>query len=691
MRQVFFCILYLMAAMTWPCFAQERVERVTSPDGSLAIEVWTDQGRPFYRATLDGAPVVAASRLGLVLREAGGYDRDLQIVSATRAAVDSLWEQPWGERRFVRDHHQELLVGLGGANGEERLRLRFRAFDDGFGFRYEAPALGASTDATILDERTEFALLEAGAKAWWIPGSRWNRYEYLYQSTDFSAIERAHTPMTARLGNGVYVSLHEAALTDYAGMALDQKRGGVFKAELTPWSDGVRVKTQFPFHSPWRTVQIGRQAIDLLNSDLILNLNEPNKLGNVDWVEPGKYVGIWWEMHIREGAWSIGPHHSATTENTKKYIDFAARHGFNGVLVEGWNTGWEKDWFANGAVFDFLTPYPDFDLRGLAAYALSKGVRLIGHHETGAASSFYETQMERAFDLYQELGVRTVKTGYVADAGGVQRVDPDGRQFDEWHDGQFQVRHHQRVVEAAAKRQISINPHEPVKDTGLRRTYPNLVSREGARGQEFNAWGVPPNPPEHETILPFTRLLSGPMDFTPGIFDLHPNRRAPIAADLPRNSPLSRVQTTLAKQLALYVVIYSPIQMAADLPENYEKRMDAFQFIKDVPTDWETSRALAGEPVEYVAIARQRRSGQDWYVGLVTDEQARDLTLDCAFLTPGIRYVAEIYRDDPQAHWDSNPDAVRIERRTISSSDQLRIWLAPGGGAAIRLTPMPAP
>ena len=665
--------------------------RIASPDGAIVVTVHAKDGVARYEATLDGKPALLPGRLGMLFRDRPGFDKDLKIVASTTAAKDETWEQPWGERRFVRDRHNEAVIAFrsNDRHAERRFDLRVRVFDDGIGFRYELAAQKALRgDLDIVDELTEFNLPEEGTKAWWIPGRRWNRYEYIYNDgTTLEPIAMAHTPMTVRLAAGPYLSVHEAALVDYGAMVLDHKRGGIFKADITPWSDGARVKTRAPFKTPWRTVQIARDAKALLNSDLILNLNEPNKLGDVSWVEPGKYVGIWWEMHIREGTWGSGPHHSATTENTKKYIDFAAKHGFAGVLVEGWNPGWEKDWFANGQVFDFTRPYPDFDLEALGRYARDKGVRLIGHHETGAASSHYEQQMEAAFDLYEKAGVRQVKTGYVADALGIQRLDKDGVIHYEWHDGQFQVNHHLRVVEAAAKRKISINPHEPIKDTGLRRTYPNWISREGARGQEYAAWGVPPNPPSHETILPFTRMLSGPFDFTPGLFDLEPNKRPPVAKDFPRNDLRSRAETTLAKQLAQYVVIYSPIQMAADLPENYEKRPDAFQFIKDVPTDWEESLALGGEPGDYVGFARRRRGGADWFVGVVTDENARTTTIALDFLDEGKTYVAEIYRDGPRANWKTRPYDMVIEKRDVKMGDVLKLPLAPGGGAAVRFAP----
>ncbi len=665
-------------------------ETLRSPGGDIEVVVdVTSGGRPFYKVAYRGEEVVAPSHLGFRFKDQPALDERLVISGAARSSKDESWEQPWGERRLMRDVHNELRIDFATTEKKPRhFSVRFRAFDDGVGFRYEFPGEKAMKTAAIVDELTEFRLPEE-ATYWWIPGRRWNRYEYLYHTTKADAIDIAHTPMTLKTKSGAHLSIHEAALVDYAGMALNQQRPGIFKADLAPWSDGVLVRKSGAFTTPWRTIQIAPDAKSLLASTLILNLNEPNTLGDVSWVEPGKYVGVWWEMHIRDSSWGMKPLHGATTENTKRYIDFAAKHGFKGVLVEGWNIGWDDDWFGNGEVFDFTKAYPDFDIEAIGAYAREKGVRLIGHHETGGAASHYEQQMDAALDLYERVGVRAVKTGYVADGGGIQRIDEKGVERFEWHDGQFMADHHLKVVKAAAKRKIAINPHEPIKDTGLRRTYPNWVSREGARGQEYNAWGIPPLPPEHDTILPFTRLLSGPMDFTPGIFDLRPNERPPVNAELGRNSRASRVETTLAKQLALYVTVYSPIQMAADLPENYEKRPAAFQFIKDVPTDWEDTVGVAAEIGDYAAIARKERGGEDWFLGAITDENARRLDLPLSFLDSGLTYIAEIYRDGPKADYDKNPYDIVIERLQVTRADTLRLALGRGGGAAVRFTPKP--
>jgi alpha-glucosidase len=649
---------------------------VRSPDGRIAVTVNVDEGGvPQYSTSYQGAEIMPAAKLGIRFEAQPAFDAGFRVAGTAAASHDETWEQPWGERRFVRDRHNELRVDFESAAGPARkFSVRVRVFDDGFGFRYEVPEQPGYGAVSITDELTEFRLdAEQPIKAWWIPGRRYNRYEYLYNTTGLDAIHLAHTPMTVRLPTGVHLSFHEAALVDYAAYVLDQRRDGVFRTNLTPWSDGVRVKTQTPFRTPWRTVQVAPNAAQLLDSTLILNLNEPNKLGDVSWVEPGKYVGIWWAMHIKQATWASGPLHGATTAETKRYIDFAAKHGFAGVLVEGWNVGWDGDWFLNGKQFRFTEPYPDFDLKAVTDYARRKGVRLIGHHETAGDLGNYEPQMAAAFDLYERVGVRQVKTGYVADAGDIRRIAANGVEVHEWHDGQYTVNHHERLLREAAQRKISINTHEPVKDTGLRRTYPNWLSREGARGQEYNAWGTPPNPPEHVAMLPFTRMLAGPMDYTPGI----------VALD--GYDEKNRVQHTLAKELSLYVVLYSPVQMAADLPENYEKHPQAFQFIKDVPVDWDESLALAGEVGDFVAIARKQRGGPDWFVGVLTDEQPRQLALKLDFLDPKSRYVAEIYRDGPEADWKTRPYDLVVETRTVTAADTLDLRLAASGGAAIRI------
>ena len=650
----------------------DPVAGISSPAGTLQVQVLlSGDGKPGYSVARHGRPVIAESRLGFLLTDAPKLDRNFTLESVGTRSVDQTWEQPWGERRFVRDRYNELRVRLKEKRPPARaLEVVFRVFEDGVGFRYEFPGQPQLSDVNIADELTEFAVAEP-ATAWWIPAGEWNRYEYLYNRTPLAEVGQAHTPVTLKLAGGVHVALHEAALVDYSAMWLRRVEGQRLKTTLSPAAEGARVKRKAPFTTPWRTLQIADDAGGLVTSDLILNLNEPNALGDVAWFVPHKYVGVWWSLHLDTESWASGPKHGATTTNVKRYIDFAAANGFRGVLVEGWNRGWDGDWFADGSEFSFTEPYPDFDLEGLADYARERGVRLVGHHETSANIAHYEPQLEPALDLYARLGVDTVKTGYVADAGGVQALGPDGKVRYEWHDGQVMSRHHLKVVQEAARRHIAVNAHEPIKDTGLRRTYPNWVAREGARGMEYNAWGVPPNPPEHEANLVFTRMLAGPMDFTPGVLSLTGRGGQPI-------------QSTIAKQLALYVVIYSPIQMAADLPENYAKYPEPFQFIRDVPVDWDDTRVLNGEVGDYVTIARKDRRSDDWYVGAVTDEDARSVRVPLDFLEPGRTYTARLYRDADGADWRTNPQAIIIETRQARRGERWELPLAPGGGLAIR-------
>lgn len=651
--------------------------QVSSPDNNITVTV-SDNKAPSYSITFNNETTISSSRLGLRFKKVAELGEGFAIESSTKKRVDSTWQQPWGERKNIRDNHNELLVSFSTQREQaNKFNVRFRVFNDGIGFRYEVPKqAGLDTNIEITNELTEFSVEKAeDATAWWIPSRGWNRYEYIYKTTDLASVDRVHTPFTFKLANGHHVSIHEAALVDYAGMALQQMRSGVLKADLTPWSDGILVKKQPNFTTPWRTIQISKNAVGLLNSDLILNLNEPSKLADTSWIEPGKYIGIWWGMHIAENTWGSGEKHGATTSETKRYIDFAAKYGFDGVLVEGWNIGWDGGWFNNGDVFNFSKAYDDFDIKTITEHGLSKGVRLIGHHETSGSVTNYRNQMSDAFALYQQHGIQQVKTGYVADGGKIKRIDENGIVRYEWHDGQFMVNEYFHNIEQAAKYKISINTHEPIKDTGLRRTYPNWISREGARGQEYNAWGSPPNPPEHTAILPFTRMLSGPMDFTPGTFNMDFN-------SLGANS--NRPQTTLAKQLALYVVLYSPIQMASDLPRNYEANLPAFQFIRDVPTDWQQSKAIAGEVGKYVAFARQERSGDDWYLGALTNEQARELSLPLHFLNKNKRYEAQIYRDGEKANWIDNPYDIIIEQKKVTAKSILKLPLATSGGVAIR-------
>jgi len=677
MKNFTFPLSILFIGLFSPVDVIAKTVTVSSPDNKITISV-NDDNQPSYQVNFNDETIITPSKLGMLFKNSHGFSGGFKITSVSNNQVDSSWQLPWGERKNVADKHNELLLTFTTSrDSANEYKVRFRAFNDGIGFRYEVPKQkGLNDTVEITDELTEFSLKNAKqSTAWWIPARGWNRYEFLYNTTNVESVDRAHTPFTFKLPSGTHISIHEAALVDYAAMTLNQKRPGTLKADLTPWSDGSLVKTTANFKSPWRTIQISKDAVGLLNSNLILNLNEPNKLGDVSWVEPGKYVGIWWGMHIETNTWGSGDKHGATTSETMRYMDFAAEHGFSGVLVEGWNKGWDGAWFSNGDVFNFTKPYDDFDIEKISQYGAKKGVRLIGHHETSGSVTNYRNQMSDAYALYQKHGVSQIKTGYVADGGNIKRIDEDGIVRKEWHDGQFMVNEYLHSVTEAAKHKISINTHEPIKATGLRRTYPNWIAREGARGQEFNAWGTPPNPPEHTAILPFTRLLAGPMDFTPGIFDMSFNGLG---------SDTNRPQTTLAKQLALYVVLYSPIQMAADLPKNYQANMPAFQFIKDVPTDWHESIAVAGEVGDYVAFARQERDGSDWFVGALTDENAREITLKLDFLEQDKRYQAQIYRDGKKAEWVNNPYDLIIENRAVKSNDSITLPLATSGGAAIR-------
>jgi alpha-glucosidase len=682
--------LVAMAAIMWAA-APAHAESLTlaSPDGKITVTVSDAGGRATYAVAFEGEQVIAPSLLGMIFADHHGFERNLAIAGSTRAAQDSTWEQPWGERRVVRDQHNELAVTFKANEGPARtITVRFRAFDTGIGFRYELPAQPAfEGDVAIVEELTQFGVGEK-TTMWYTPSDEFNRNEYIYRVAPAGQVDDAHTPSTFRTTGGTYMAIHEAALVDYSAMSLDQLRPGNFQANLRNWAGGPKVRTKAPFKSPWRTIQIADRPVGLINSDIILNLNEPNALGDVAYAKPGKYIGIWWAMHINDRTWASDKYHGATTAETKRYIDFAAKHGFSGVLVEGWNKGWDGDWFNNGDLFSFTEAFPDYDIEGLGKYAASKGVQLIVHHETSANLTNYENQLEAGLDLVKKIGSHYVKSGYVSDAGDAVWVDAKGIRHYEYYDSQRMIDHHMKVIKAAAARQIAMDTHEPIKDTGLRRTYPNWMSREGARGMEFNAWGSPPNPPSHEAMLSFTALLAGPFDYTPGIFDLRPNERPPVRPDMPRGDPKNRPQTTLAKQLATYVTIYSPLQMAADLPENYEKRMDAFQFIKDVEADWEQSIALDGEVGQWIAMARQGRKSKEWFLGALTDENPRDLSLALSFLEPGKTYRAQIYRDGPHAHWDYNPYDIVIEEKVVTGGDTFAVHLASSGGVAVRFIPV---
>lgn len=667
MRFKYAAILSALCIPAMACAASP--ECALSPGRVIKLCVAVRGGHATFEVSRLGKPVLAPSNLGLdfVDEPEAHYSAMTRV---DRKSSDATWEQPWGEERTIRDQHTEMTVRLkGNTPTNSRVDVTFRLFDDGIGFRYGYTAIPAGRAVAVSAERTSFRTL-GDYQAWWYQALGQERDEYLYTHTDARRITLAETPLTLKGANGLYLSFHEAALIDFPSMLLTGNGVGTLSAWLMPWPDGVLARRTGPFTTPWRTVLITDSAGALADSRIELNLNEPNKLGDVSWFKPGKFVGVWWEMHINRSTWESGPKHGANTRNVERYMDFAAGYGFDGVLVEGWNQGWDGDWIANGDRFSFTKSYADFDLGAVVAYGRGLGVKLIGHNETAGAVPNYEAQLEDAMRLYENHGVSVVKTGYVRHSGDI--IDASGSR--EWFAGQYMVRHNLHVAEVAAAHHIAIDAHEPVKDTGLRRTWPNMISREGARGQEYNAWGNPTNPPEHTVIIPFTRMLGGPMDFTPGIFDVAHGQQ-----DVAR-----RVQSTVATQLAEYVVLYSPIQMAADLPENYEARLDAFQFIRDVPTDWEASKTLQGDIGEFIVVARLQRGGKDWFLGALTNEKARTLTQGLSFLASDKRYEAQVYRDGPGADYRTNPQPLTMEHRMVTSKDTMLIEMAPGGGTAVR-------
>ncbi len=675
----------LAAVMLWPACAQASndmtIRQLISPNKTLQVTFELRDGTPYYSVSRGEKAVLAPSRLGYLLADGTRLESGFALTGSDTSSVDERWSQPWGEVETVRDHHNAMTVRLRqSAPPHLKLLVHFRAYDDGMAFRYEIPRQEGLERVVIEEEISEFAL-PGDPTAWWIGAFQPNRYEYLYQRSPVSELDSVHTPLTMKTQEGLYLSLHEAALTDYASMALARTEGTTLRSALYPWSDGVKVRTRTPMRSPWRTLLVEETAAELITNHLVLNCNEPSRIEDTSWITPMKYVGIWWEMHLGVSSWGSGPDHGATTENTRRYIDFAAEHGFGGVLVEGWNTGWDGGWIDNGDLFSFTEPYPDYDLRGLAGYAREKGVRLIAHNETSTGILNYEQQMEQAFALYRELGINAIKSGYVGHGANIKRRDPETGEVLglEWHHGQYMVNHYRRVVETAAKYGIMLDVHEPIKGTGIRRTWPNMMTREGARGQEYNAWsGDGGNPPEHTAILPFTRMLAGPFDFTPGIFNLLLE-----GADRPDN----RVNTTLAKQLALYVVLFSPMQMAADLPEAYEGHR-ALQFIRDVPVNWSETVVLNGEIGEYVTLARREYGGESWFLGAISNEQPREYELPLDFLEAGRAYRAVIYEDGPGADWLANPLAYEIREEVVTNVSSLHCRIAPGGGLAVSFVPL---
>lgn len=638
---------------------------ISSPNGELTLKFQLDRdGIPYYSLTGRENQIIQPSKLGFEFKNMKPLKSGFEIVNVAIDSLDQTWEQPWGQFERVRDNHKEMVVELREKGDEKRLlNVVFRLFNDGLGFRYVFPGQENVDSLVISNELTQFVFPEEH-QVWWAPVHSENSYyESYYRRAPMNETDTINTPATFETNSGYYLAIHEANLTDYASMTLRLEDQNQYQSELVPWANGVKVYGKAPFKTPWRTIIVGTNPGQLAMSNLTLNLNEPCVLADVSWIEPTKYVGIWWGMHLEKYTWGQGPQHGATTENTKRYIDFAARHGFGGVLVEGWNVGWNGNWPENGDLFSFTTSYPDFDLEEVCKYGAKKNVRIIGHHETAGGVSNYEEQLEDAFSLYHKNGVNAVKTGYVNEF-------LNGK---EWHDGQFGVRHYRNVIETAAKYKIMIDNHEPVKGTGLERTYPNLMTQEGGRGQEYNAWSPDGgNTPSHTTVVPFTRMLAGPFDFTPGIFDFHYE-----------TASRARPQTTLAKQLALYVIIFSPLQMAADLPENYEENL-AFQFVKDVPCNWSNSRVLNAVIGEFVTIVRKDYDSEEWYLGSITNEEGRVFNVNLSFLEENRNYKAQIYQDAEHTHYKTSPETIVIKEKVVDRNSNLKLRLAPGGGTAIR-------
>ena len=676
-----------------------QASEVTSPNGEMKLTFTLRDSKPYYSVSFRGKPVIKPSRLGYELHNAESLLEGFTQTGEKTSTFDETWTPVWGENKTIRNHYKELLVNLIQEKTGRVMNLRFRVYDEGVGLRYEFPQEGSKLNYFVVKEEcTEFALT-GDHIAWWIPGD-YDTQEYEYSRSRLSEIRPlfkkkvtdnasqtsfsetgVQTSLQLKTDDGLYINLHEAALVNYPAMHLNlDDKNMVFRSWLTPDAQGIKGYLQTPCQSPWRTIMITDDARKILSSHLILNLNEPCKIKDTSWIHPTKYVGVWWEMISGKGDWAYtsqfpsvklgitdyakakpSGRHSANNENVRRYIDFAAQHGFGGVLVEGWNIGWE-DWFGNSKeyVFDFQTPYPDFDIKALNEYAHSKGVKLIMHHETSSSIMNYEKHMDRAYQLMKDYGYDAVKSGYVGN------LIPRG----EHHYSQIAINHYQHAIERAADYKIMVNAHEAVRPTGLCRTYPNLIGNESARGTEYQAFGG--ITPGHTAILPFTRLQGGPMDYTPGIFEM-------------QCSNGSRANSTIGGQLALYVTMYSPLQMAADFPENYEKHLDAFQFIKDVALDWDKSIYLEAEPMEYITAARKAKGSSSWFVGSVTGLKPHNSTLRLDFLDKGKTYVATVYADAPDADYKTNPQAYTITKGLVTAKSVLKLHSVAGGGYAISI------
>ena len=681
------CIVLLLAV--YSCTDEKQIETIVlSPNKAISVQFsLSETGTPQYQVAHHGIQIIKKSNLGFELKNTENLTENFKIIQSSVQHFDTSWKMPWGEQIDVENIYRELKIELQEVTSLKRkLTLYFRVYDDGLGFRYEFPEQENLKRVLIKEENTEFNLT-SDPMVWWIPGD-WDIYEHLYTTSLFSNIDAVskgehvnlaqtsipvnavNTPVTMKTNAGLYLSFHEASLVDYSGMTLSvdtlklKMKSNLVGSDLRDY----KVEREVPFNSPWRTIQIAEKAGDLIASNLIVNLNEPSKLDDVSWFKPAKYTGIWWEMHLGKSSWDLASgKHGATTQATKRFIDFSAENNIGAVLVEGWNTGWEH-WIGfedREGVFDFVTAYPDYDLKEVVRYGKEKGVEIIMHHETSAATETYEKQQDTAYALMKSLGIHIVKTGYVG------KILPKG----EYHHGQYMVNQYNNAIIKAAKYQVAIDAHEPIKATGLRRTYPNTISREGLRGQEFNAWASDGgNPPEHLPIVAFTRMLAGPIDYTPGIFNIKFD-------EYKKNN---QVNTTIAQQLALFVVIYSPIQMAADLIEHYIGN-PGLQFIKDVGVDWKQSKVLNGEIGDFVTIAREEKNTGSWFVGGITDENPRNFKISLDFLTANTEYTAILYEDAEDAHWDTNPTALQITEMTVDASTDLNLNLAAGGGFAISI------
>ncbi|WP_163707411.1 glycoside hydrolase family 97 protein [Mangrovibacterium lignilyticum] len=677
-----------------------RAEELLSPNGNQKLEFEIIDGQAVYRLSYKGEAIIKDSKLGFDLKNEADLLDGFTIDKVERSSFDETWKPVWGEESSIRNHYNEMAVTLDQTATDRKMVVRFRLFDDGLGFRYEFPDQPNLIYFVIKEEKTQFAM-PGDITAWWIPGD-YDTQEYSFHKSKLSEIRglmdesitpnasqtpagptSVQTALMLKTNDGIYINLHEAALIDYACMHLDlDDENMVFTSQLTPDAMGDKGYMQAPCTSPWRTVIVSDKAGDILLSHITLNLNEPCKIEDTSWIKPVKYVGVWWEMITGKSSWAYADlpsvqlgvtefekltpngRHAANTAHVKEYIDFAAKYGFDGVLVEGWNEGWE-DWFGKSKdyVFDFVSPYPDFDVAEIRDYAASKGVQMIMHHETSGSVRNYERHLDQAYQFMVDNGYHAVKSGYVGD------IIPRG----ETHYSQYIVNHYQYAIEKAADYKIMVNAHEAVRPTGICRTYPNLIGNESARGTEYEAFGG--NTPDHTTILPFTRLIGGPMDYTPGIFE----------QDVSKYNPdnHSWVNTTIARQLALYVTMYSPLQMAADLPETYEKYLDAFQFIVDVPVDWDDSKVLEAEPGDYITYARKEKGTDNWFVGRTNDEEARTSNISLDFLPEGQKYLATVYHDKKDAHYKTNPKAYAIDKYVVTNKSKFELFCAPGGGYAI--------